>query len=87
MDPLVEELKTKTLALLNLTHVDPAQVTPDTPLFADGLGLDSIDALELVMLLEQDYQVTVDNKELGRRVLASFGTMAAFIRERQAAAS
>ncbi|MCP4647556.1 MAG: acyl carrier protein, partial [bacterium] len=76
MEKLIEELKNKTLELLDLNYVEPAEVKPDTPLFGDegSLGLDSIDALEIVIMLEKDYGVRIDNKELGRKVMVSFST-------------
>ncbi len=83
MDKLVEELKNKTLELLDLNYVNPAEVNADTPLFGDddSLGLDSIDALEIVIMLEKDYGVRIDNKELGRKVMVSFSTLASYVKE------
>ena len=83
MDKLIEELKNKTLDLLDLSYVDPAQVNALTPLFGgeDSLGLDSIDALEIVIMLEKDYKVRIENKELGKQVMVNFSTLAAYIKE------
>jgi acyl carrier protein len=83
MDKLIEELKNKTMELLDLSFIDPGEVTPETPLFGDdnSLGLDSIDALEIVIMLEKDYGVRIDNKELGRKVMVNFSTLAAYVKE------
>lgn len=81
MDKLIEELKLKIIETLYLEDVKPEDIQPETPLFADGLGLDSIDALEIVMLIEKSYNVKIDNKEIGQKVLRNLSTLAAYIRE------
>jgi acyl carrier protein len=81
MENLIEELKTKIVKLLYLSHVNPAEIKPGTPLFGGdgGLGLDSIDALEIVIMIEQEYGVKIENKEVGKTALVSFETLAAHI--------
>jgi acyl carrier protein len=81
MDKLIDELKTKLIAHLNL-QVSGEQINPDEPLFNSGLGLDSIDALELIVLLQQDYGIKVKTAEEGKQIFRSVRTMAEYIRER-----
>ena len=73
------ELKTKIIQLFDLEDVKPDQIADDTPLFGPGLGLDSIDALELVVLLERDYGIVIKDIEEGRPAFQSVGALAAFI--------
>jgi len=87
MDPLIEELKVKLIATVGLTDRKPEQIRPDDPLVGQGLGLDSIDILEIVVMLEQDYGVKIDNKELGQQAFASLRTLAEFIRKNRPAAA
>lgn len=63
--------------------VDPAQIGDTTPLFGDGLGLDSIDALELVLGLEQEFGVKVEDEEVGAKALASVESLAEFVLSKQ----
>jgi acyl carrier protein len=81
MNELIEELKTKLIAHLNL-QIDSEQINPDEPLFNSGLGLDSIDALELIVLLQQDYGIKVKTAEEGKQIFRSIRTMAEYIREK-----
>jgi acyl carrier protein len=81
MDELIEEIKTKLIAHLNL-QVTNEQINPDEPLFNSGLGLDSIDALELIVLLQQDYGIKVKSAEEGKQIFRSVRTMAEYIREK-----
>lgn len=83
------DLKTrikKTIVERLKLDVDPAQIGDTTPLFGDGLGLDSIDALELVLGLEQEFGVKVEDEEVGAKALASVDTLAEFVLSKQAAA-
>jgi acyl carrier protein len=84
MDPLLEELRVKLVEAVGLTDVKPEDIDPEAPLIGDGLGLDSIDVLELVVMLEQDYGVRIDNKDLGRQVFASLRALADYVREHRA---
>jgi len=79
VQPLVEELKTLIIRHLNLEDVDPAQVGADEPLFGGGLGLDSVDALELVMLMETTYGAKIESSETGRKAFASLNALADFV--------
>lgn len=78
---LTDELKHKIVAALNLQEVKPAEIKEDEPLFGAGLGLDSIDALELVVLLERDYGIIVKEQEVARKAFASVRALATFIEE------
>jgi acyl carrier protein len=78
---LLDELKAKVVAILNLMDVKPADIDPDEPLVGGRLGIDSIDVLELVIMMEKDYHLSIDNKELGARVFGSLRSMAQFIEE------
>ncbi len=73
------ELKTKIIASLKLQDITPEQIDDDAPLFGTGLGLDSIDALELVVLLEKDYGIVIKDIEEGRPAFRSVKTLAEFI--------
>jgi len=81
MNELIRELCRKIVETLSLVDVDPETIGDDMPLFQDGLGLDSIDVLELVILIEKDYGVKIDNKELGEKVFQTPRTMAEYIME------
>lgn len=83
MDNLIEELKAKIIAALNLEGVRPADIAPDAPLFGTGLGLDSIDALELVALLEQDYGIRIQDRETADKAFGSVGALANFVTDRR----
>jgi acyl carrier protein len=87
MDPLIEELKAKLIATVNLADRKPDDIRPDDPLIGQGLGLDSIDVLEIVVMLEQDYGVKIDNKELGQQAFASLRALADFVRKNRPAAA
>lgn len=82
---LKSELKRLIVETLNLHDVDPTAIKDDEPLFESGLGLDSIDALELVLSLEKRYGVKIASSEESRTALANLETLAAFIVERQTA--
>jgi acyl carrier protein len=80
MDELIKELKTKLIVHLNL-QLTPEEINPEESLFNSGLGLDSIDALELIVLLQQDYGIKVKTAEEGKQIFRSVRTMAEFIQE------
>ena len=82
MNPLVNELKAKIVALFKLEDVSPDQIDDNAPLFGAGLDLDSIDALELVVMLERDYGIVIKDIEEGRPAFQSVRTLAEFIRAR-----
>ena len=79
MDALMENLKAQIVAQLNLKEVKPENIGDDEPLFIEGLGLDSIDALELIVLLQQNYGIKLTKAEDGPKVFKSVRTMAEYI--------
>jgi acyl carrier protein len=81
MDKLVEELKVKIVEILNLPDIRPGDIPEDDPLVGGDLGIDSIDVLEMVIMVEKDYGVTINNKELGAKVFATLRTLAEYIQE------
>ena len=81
---LTEDLKRQIIAQLNLKDLKPEDISNDQPLFVEGLGLDSIDALELIVLLQQEYKIKLSNAEDGPKVFQSVNTMADYIIEHQA---
>ena len=78
------DLKSQIVEQLNLQHVKPEEIGDDQPLFVEGLGLDSIDALELIVLLQQQYNIRLNNAEDGPKVFRSVRTMAEYITAHQA---
>ena len=84
MENLKYKLKEQIIAELNLQDITPEDIEDDTPLFVEGLGLDSIDALELVVIMEKYYGVAITNESIGEKVLYSINTMAAYIQEKTA---
>jgi acyl carrier protein len=85
MDGLIEELKTKILATLDLGDITHEGLSPDAQLVGGELGLDSIDVLELVVLIEKDYGVVIDSKELGQQVFRTIRTLAQHIEQHRQA--
>lgn len=83
MDQLVADLKSRIIETLKLQNITPAQIDENAPLFGAGLGLDSIDALELVVMLEKFYGIVVKDIEEGRPAFASVRALAEFIRTKQ----
>ncbi|WP_184547646.1 phosphopantetheine-binding protein [Mucilaginibacter sp. FT3.2] len=78
---LKEKLKVQIIQFLNLTDLTPADIKDDEPLFGDGLGLDSIDSLELIVLLKREYGINIQDPKEGRKVLIDINTMAAYIQQ------
>ena len=76
---LLDDLKAKVVEVLNLMDVRPDDIDADEQLVGGRLGIDSIDVLELVIMMEKDYKLTIDNKELGAQVFGSLRSMARFI--------
>ena len=84
MDKLMSDLKVQIIAQLNLQDIKPEDIGDDHPLFVEGLGLDSIDALELIVLLQQNYKIKLSNADEGPKVFRSVRTMAEYITAHQA---
>ena len=84
MQLLTDELKNKIIKALKLEEVTPADIKDDEPLFGAGLGLDSIDALDLVSMLERDYGILIQDMEVARQAFASYRSLEEFVqRHRQ----
>jgi acyl carrier protein len=79
MEALMDELKAKIIATLNLERVKPSDIKADDPLFGTGLGLDSIDALELVAMLEQEYGILIEERGVADKAFASVRALADFV--------
>ena len=79
MEELILELKTKILEALKLQDMAPEDIDADAPLFKDGLGLDSIDALELMLLLEKNYGINLKSPAEGKEIFKSVRTMAEYV--------
>lgn len=83
MNELISELKVKIIETLNLIDVFPKDIKDDAQLIGGDLGLDSIDVLELVMMLEKDYGVKIDSKDTGIKVFASVRALADYVYHHQ----
>lgn len=84
MEQLLNELKQQIITTLKLSDIEPDDIDVEAPLIGEGLGLDSIDTLELLVLLEKEYGVTVPDINIGRKIFASVRAMAEYIQEEQA---
>lgn len=88
MDQLIDDIKQLIISTLNLEDVTPEDIDAQAPLFGEGLGLDSIDALKLGLAVKKAYGVTLSaESEEARRVFSSVASLAAFIAERRADAA
>jgi len=83
MDKLIADLKEQIAVQLKLKNIKAEDIGDDEPLFGAGLGLDSLDILELIVLLKQKYKLKVANPEDGLKVFRSVRTMAEFITANQ----
>lgn len=81
MEELIKELKKKIIETLGLIDIVPDDIDESAQLVGGDLGLDSIDVLELVMMIEKDYGIKIESKELGVKVFASVTSLAAHIKE------
>lgn len=81
MEELILELKTKIIEVLNLEEMTPEDIDTDRPLFGAGLGLDSIDALELIVLLEKSYGIKLANPSEGKAIFKNIRTIAEYVKE------
>ena len=81
MEELKQELKEKIIEQLNLEDVAIEEIADNDPLFGDGLGLDSIDALELIVMLDKDYGIKLTDPKEGKKIFESVEVMANYIDE------
>jgi acyl carrier protein len=85
MEELIEKLKVQIIKQLNLEDVEPSEIDPQKMLFDEDneLGLDSIDALELIVLLDKEYGIKIKSQEEGKLIFQSLITMAEYILQHQ----
>jgi len=79
MEKLIQKLKEEIIEALNFEEMEPDEIETDAPLFGDGLGLDSIDALELTVLMDKNYGLKVKDQTQGKEIFYSVKTMADYI--------
>ena len=79
METLISELTQRIIESLNLEEVNPADISADDPLFGEGLGLDSIDALELIVMMEKYYGIKLKDASESKAIFKSIRTMAEYI--------
>jgi acyl carrier protein len=87
MSNLTEELKIKLIDILNLADVKPEDFDENAQLVGGELGIDSIDVLEMVVMVEKDYGIIINNQEVGEKVFTSLANLADYIKENSSAAS
>ncbi len=75
------QLKKQIIEFLNLISVTPDDIQDDQPLFGEGLGLDSIDSIELIVLLGREYGIDIKDPKEGRKILTNVNSMVAYIEE------
>ncbi|MBR5532110.1 MAG: acyl carrier protein [Bacteroidales bacterium] len=80
MEDLILKLKQEIIEVLNLEDVKPEDIENDIPLFGEGLGLDSIDALELIVLMEKNYGIKLKDPAVGKEIFKSINVMAEYIK-------
>ena len=81
IEELIARLKLLVIKQLNLEDMEPDDIDAKAPLFGDGLGLDSIDALELIVLMDREYGIKINDPAEGKKIFVSIETMAKFIKE------
>jgi acyl carrier protein len=79
MDALIQELKIKLITLLNLQDLTSENFDADAQLVGGELGIDSIDVLEMVVMVEKDYGIVINNQEVGQQVFSSLRSLATYI--------
>jgi acyl carrier protein len=80
-EALKQQLKKQIVEFLNLMAVKPEDIKDDEPLFGEGLGLDSIDSIELIVLLNREYGIDIKDPKEGRKVLVDINTMVDYIEQ------
>jgi acyl carrier protein len=83
MEDLILKLKKEIIEELNVENMTPEEIDSEAPLFGEGLGLDSIDALELVVLLDKNYGIKIQASKEGPKIFRSVKTIAEYILEHQ----
>ena len=83
MEELKQQLKEILVRDLNLEDISPEEITDDMPLFGEGLGLDSLDAVELVVVIQKNFGVDVPDMEEGQKAFQNIETLAAYVQEKR----
>ena len=78
---LLAFLRRMIIESLKLEDLDPTEIQEDAPLFGEGLGLDSLDALELVVAIEKHFGVVIENEDQGKEAFVSLGALARYIQQ------
>lgn len=81
MEEMILKLKQEIIEVLNLEDIKPEDIDNDAPLFGEGLGLDSIDALELIVLMEKNYGIKLQDPAKGKEIFKSINVMADYIQK------
>ena len=81
MEELILKLKQEIIEVLNLEDIKPEDIDNDAPLFGEGLGLDSIDSLELIVLMEKNYGIKLQDPAKGKEIFKSINVMADYIQK------
>ncbi|MBU1568871.1 MAG: acyl carrier protein [Proteobacteria bacterium] len=87
MQQLIQELKVKLIEILNLQDITPEQFDENAQLVGGEMGIDSIDVLEMVVMVEKDYGIIINNQEVGEKVFTSLASLALYIKENSSKAS
>lgn len=80
-EELKEQLKVQIIEFLNLIDIKPEDIKDDEPIFGPGLGLDSIDAIELIVMLERKYGIKIKDPKEGRKILVDINTITDYVEE------
>lgn len=80
-EALKQQVKEQIVQFLNLNTVNPVDIKDDEPLFGEGLGLDSIDSIELIVMLSREYGINIQDPKEGRKILTTVNTMVDYIQE------
>lgn len=80
-EQLKQQVKEQIVKFLNLNTVKPEEIKDEEPLFGEGLGLDSIDSIELIVMLSREYGINIQDPKEGRKILTSVNTMVDYIEE------
>jgi acyl carrier protein len=80
-EQLKQQLKEQIISFLNIPSITAADIADNEPLFGEGLALDSIDSLELIVLLNREYGIIIKDPKEGRKVLVDINTMVEYIQK------
>lgn len=74
-----QEIKELIISTLSLEEITPSEIADDAALFRDGLGLDSVDAIELMVMIDNKFKIKLENADAAKTVFASVGSLTDFI--------